>query len=221
MKKTVFISVGTVVVVVLISLALVFALGGKDELPKEDPVSLEGNWVIAAMCVADHPEFVQNQTIVFTEDRVAMYKEDHSDPYASSTYSVSEAGTLSLPDMSRQYRVDVKTNNCIRLYEDTTSYMLIIRNDGDLDANIFQGKWKVAMKGDLRNSGERMEFSGNSLNYYKGESETPAASAEFTLSETGILVVEKLGFTMHCYRVSQDTLVFIEQNGVVWELVRT
>lgn len=221
MKKPIIIILGVVFVVAAAIVSIIFAFGGSEELPKNDTVSLEGNWIVPAMYVNDTPTFVQNQSMTFSKDQAAMYKDNSDTPYASSAYSINEAGQLILSDISREYKVDMKTKNCVRLYENTTTYMLLVRTSGTATADMLAGKWNVTMKGDQLNNGESLEFSENSLNYYKAGSDKPAASSNFELSADGILSAEKLGLTMNCYPASENTILLIEQSGIVWELTKS
>lgn len=221
MKKSLVITLGVVFVVAALIVAIIFTLGGQEEPPKNEPASLEGNWLVPALYVNDVPTFVQNQSMSFSKDQASMYKDNSSTPFASSVYTINEAGQLILSDISREYKVDKKTDNCVRLYENATTYMLLVRNSGAVTTDILSGKWNVVMKGDQINNGEILEFSNDSLNYYKANSDTPFASSSFNLSSSGVISAEKLGLTMNCYLATDNTILLIEQSGIVWELTKS
>lgn len=222
MKKNVIISICAVVVVAAIALALIFVFGGQEQTPKTEKPDLSGTWVVVATYNNDTPVFSQAQYMVFTADSAAVYVSDTETPYARSSYTINEANQLLLPDISREYKVAQKTDNCVRLYESATTYMLLVRNAQDacaatpVTAEALSGKWNVTMKGDLMNGGEALEFSGDTLNYYKAGAADPITTT-YAISDAGVLTAESLGLTMYCC-ASKDAMVFVEQGGIVWEL---
>lgn len=218
MKKTVVMSIGAVLVIAALISALFFALGGGEKMMENNPILLEGSWAIVARYQNDVPTFLSHQTIIFTEDMAMMYKDDTGMPYASGLYSVNAAGQLLLPYLSREYKVTMHTRNCVRLYESATTYMLLVRNGSPVTAEMLQGRWNVAMKGDQLNNGEVLEFTERTVRYYRKGLEQPVVTAEFIFSRDGILLVEEMGLSMNCYSISEKKIALIEQSGVVWEL---
>lgn len=222
MKKTILITSGIIFVVVALVVAIAFAFGGnKEDLPENDPISLEGTWVVAANCANGTTTFVQNQTMTFTKDQAAMYKDNGEAPYASSTYSINESKQLLLPDISREYKIDLKSNNIVCLYDTTTSYMILVKNGNAVTTDALKGKWNVNIKGDQINNGDALEFTDAALNYYKANSATPAATSSFEFSNEGVLIAKELGLDLRCYLVNESTLILIEQSGVIWELSKS
>lgn len=226
MKKTGIYILCTVIVVAAVAAALVFALGGKEDAPEVQKPDLTGTWTVAAVYTNDTPTFTPGQYMVFSGTDAAMYKDGNATPFASSSYSVNEANQLLLPDISREYKIDKKTANCVRLYENTTQYMLLIKHGSTTLAptaftlDTMSGSWDVKMKGDQLNNGERLVFSGDSLSYYKAGSTEPAATATVALSDAGVLTVAAMNLTMTGYPVSADTFVLVEQGGIVWEIAK-
>ena len=224
MKKKIIFSAGLAVVVIGIVLAILFATGvfGGTDAPETEEFDIKGTWTVAAVYSNDVPTFVTNQYMVFTDTDASMYKDDTTTAFAASKYTLDSANKLAQPDISREYTVAKKSDNCVRLYDTATTYTLIIRNGyselaaAPVEASAIEGKWDIVMKGDMLNTGEAMEFNGNSLSYYKSGSPDPI-SAEFTLSDN-VISIEAMNMAMNCLKVDDNTLVFIEQSGIVWEL---
>lgn len=226
-KKTLILIICAVFVVVALAVSLIFIFSGDTEQPEQNgadkAVSLSGTWLVVANYVNDSPVFTDGQFMIFTDTTAAMYKDATSDAFAQSSYTINEVNQLILSDISREYKIDKKTDNCIRLYESTSTYMLLIRNSKDervIEAptvDFLGGKWNVTLKGDVRNNGEVMEFEGSTLKYYKDASAAPTATADYTLNGNA-LSVSALGLNMRCYKVSANTIVFVEDGGIVWEL---
>jgi hypothetical protein len=222
MKKKVLISIGAVVVAVGIVLAVLFALGvfGGTDVPETEEFSLEGTWIVAAVYNNDVPTFVEGQYMVFTGTDASMYKDDTTTAFATSTYTLDSANKLVLPEISREYKVAKKTDNCVRLYDTATTYTLIIRNDDEGLKNAaiesLDGKWNITLKGDLLNTGEAMAFTNGSLSYFKIDTPEPIM-AEYAL-ENNVISIASLNMEMNCYKIDDATLIFIEQSGIVWEL---
>ena len=220
MKKNVLYGICAAVVVVAIAAALLFVFSGKGETPEVKKPDLSGTWLVVAQYSGDQPMFTPGQVMTFADGVAAMYKDDSGEPYASGSYSINEANQLLLPDLGREYKVAVKTDNCVRLYDTTSTYMLLVRSNpenAEVSLSDLAGSWDVVMKGDQLMGGEVLAFEGSTLSYYKTPGAEATATAEISLTE-GELLAPTLNMQMQCYRVSSDTLVLVEQNGIVWEL---
>ena len=223
-KKILIISAAAVFVAAALIVALVFALGGKDEAPESKPRSLEGCWVVPALYQNDTPTFVNDQFMIFEDNQASMYKDGSETPFASGSFSINEANQLLLPDLSKEYKIQWKSDNVVRLYENATTYTLLVKiSDKSTllpSGSAISGKWNVALKGDQLNNGEVLEFENNTLKYYKSGESTPSVTAEFTLSDEGVLTAEQMGLATNCYAVSENTLVLVQNTGIVWELTK-
>ena len=230
-KRSIFLIVGTILVIAAIAASLIFIFSGNDEnggditQPPAQELSLKGTWHLVANFVKDVPAPVENQFVIFSDHQVSMFKDATGEAYAQSAYTLNDANQLILSDISKEYKLSKKSDNCIRLYDGTDTYMLLVRNCTDARENVpvttetLAGRWNVIMKGDELNNGEVLEFAGNTLNYYKPGNATPAATVEFTL-ENSILNASAMGLKMRCYKVSDNTVIFVQDTGVVWELTK-
>lgn len=225
MKKTLFYVLGAIIVVAALATSLVFVFGGDDGKENISIPDLTGNWVVVASYTNDMPTFTENQYMVFKDGMASVYRDNTEAAYATSTYSINEAAQLLLPDISREYKVDKKTDYCVRLYESATQYLLLIKNNSDdlalaaYSEESLNNKWNVAMKGDQFNNGESLVFSDGKLHYYKAGALEPAAVADFVL-ENGVIKAPSLGMEMKCYATSDNTFALVEQSGIVWELTK-
>lgn len=227
MKKSVFITIGSVVVVAALVLAIAFVLSGKGEISstQNEQLDLKGTWIVVANYNNDTPVFTENQYMTFTDTEAAMYKDAASDAFAKSSYTINETNHLILSDISREYKITQKTKNCVRLYENTDTYMLLVRNstdERDIEAvtpDLLTGKWNVTLKADTLNNGEVMEFEGTTLKYFKSENEAPVATADYTV-ENNMLSVASLNMNMRCFKINDNTIFLVEESGIVWELTK-
>ena len=225
MKKTLVYVLGGILAAIALAVSLVFILGGNNENATVNIPDLTGNWVVAATYTNNTPTFTENQYMVFKDGTAAMYKDTVDEAYATSAYSINEAAQLLLPDISREYKIDKKTERCVHLCESADQYMLLIKLNGDTLPPVpcaqddLNGKWNVTMKGDQFNNGEILEFADGTLQYYKAGASEPSAVSEFSL-ENGVIKVPSLGMEMKCYAAADNTFVLIEQNGIVWELAK-
>ena len=222
-QKILCVSSALVVLVALVA-ALIFIFSGNDVQPQTESISLNGTWIVAGEYNNDVPTFADNQYMVFSDDSASVYKDDTEKPYAVSSYSIDVANQMVLTDISREYKVEKKTDHCYRLYETATKYMLLIKNGSDdlaetvVDASMLAGKWTVTMKGDQLNNGESLNFVNDTIEYFKTPGETPAVTASYTISDDNIISADSINLKMECFFISEETMLFIEDDGIVWEL---
>lgn len=223
-KQKTLCAVGAIIVLVAFFTALIFVFGGDNDQPKAEQISLNGTWIIAAEYNNDVPVFVNDQYMVFSNDSVSVYKDDTQKPYAVSSYSINAANQIMLPDISREYKVEKKTEYCYRLYESATKYILLIKNGSDdlvetaVDTSALSGKWNVIMKGDQLNNGESLKFSNDTIEYFKTPGETPTVTANYTISNGNMISADTINLELECFLVSENTMLFVENSGIVWEL---
>ena len=223
-KQKILCILGAIVVIAALSAALIFVFGGDGSQQKAEPINLKGTWIIAGEYNNDVPVFVNNQYMVFSDDSVSVYKDDTVKPYAVSSYSINAANQIKLPDISREYKVEKKTENCYRLYESATKYMLLIKNSGDdlaeivVNSSMLAGKWNVTMKGDQLNNGESLNFVNDTLEYFKTPGETPSVTANYIVSDGNVISADSINMKMRCFFVGEKNVIFVEDSGIVWEL---
>ena len=226
MKKIITYSLCTLFVLSALIASLIFILSGNTKNISKEKLDIAGNWVVGAIYENDVPTFTDNCFAVFSAESIAFYKENSKSPYVVSKYTLNDNKELNLTDISKLYKVVVNTENCIRLYENNTVYMLLIKNQSSelkptpCTTDILNGKWEIKMKGDQFNSGELLDFNENIMSYYKDATTAPIATTSYTLSDDGILCAQDLHILMRCFVISDSTIIFIEENGVVWETTK-
>ncbi len=227
-KKSLALIICAAFVVVALAVSLIFVFSGAGKEPEKEPsntVSLPGTWVVVASFTGDVPTYTDGQFMIFTNNHVALYKDPTGEAYAESDYTLNESGKMKLPDLSREYRVDRKSENCVRLYENASTYLLLVRNsqaERKLDivsTEHLQGKWDVIAKGNEYNRGEVLEINGTTLKYFKDPTAEPYATSEFIL-DGNKLVAEKLGMNVKCYKADADTVILVQEDGNIWELTK-
>ncbi len=225
-KQKILCAVSALIVLVALAAALIFVFSGDDVQPQTETISLNGTWIVVGEYNNDVPVFADNQYMVFTGDSASVYKDDTDKPYAVSSYSIDAANQMVLSDISREYKVEKKTEYCYRLYESSTKYMLLIKNCSDdlaetvVDASMLSGKWTVTMKGDQLNNGESLNFVNDTIEYFKTPGETPAVTASYTISDGNMISADSINLKMECFFVNEETMLFVEDGGIVWELSR-
>lgn len=223
-KKAIFITC-TVVALLAIAAMIVFVFSGRDsDVPEQKVPDLSGAWEVAAMFQNGAPTFVDGQYMTFSDGR-AKYYNGNETPSAESSYSI-DVDTLKLPEISREYKVVVDTENYVRLYESHEKWMVLIRYPSDdltetpVDKTKLQGKWNVIYKAGGAVS-EVLEFSEDTLNDYRNGATTPDATSAYSWKEGAIVYAEKWNKEFEYHYVSESTIVFIETDtGYVWELER-
>lgn len=227
-KKIGYIVCGFVVLALLVGM-LVFVFSGSKDVTLPESINIDGVWEVAAVVENDNPIFIDNEYMVFEENSASAYKDEKPEPYAKSTFKITNDGQLSLPDISRNYKVDKKTDNCIRLYENAEKYMILIRYPNsdltkvNINKEMIYGKWSVVYKNsfDVEKTDEILEFSEDTLNDYRNGAVEPVSTSVYSWNENNCLFADKWGVSFEFHPLSENTVFFIEKStGVVWELQR-
>lgn len=227
MKKPIVIAICAAVVVVALVLSLLFVFSGKgkEPAPQENDFSIVGTWHIVANITKGVPVFVEDQYVTFDATKAHMYKDATDDAYEESSYTIRKDGYLVLNDTSAEYRMDCKTDNCIRLYDGADYYMLLVRSGtGErsvetVTAEYLSGRWNVNLKAGGRVLGEILDFENGTLNYYKDASAAPFATAEYTVADN-VMTAASLGMAMRCYKISDSVAVLVQEDGLAWEITK-
>lgn len=227
-KKSVIISVGAIVVIIAFALAISFVFSDNGKMPEDNvgnSFSIEGMWVVVANYTNDIPVFVENQFMNFNENEASMYKDNSDTPFAKSIYEINASNQLILSDISREYKVAPKTDNCVRFYDTATTYMLLVRNSTPenktslVTESFLQGKWNVVLKGESLNNGEVLSFENNHLEYFKNSDDKPFAASDFIVKDN-FISIDSLGLNMRCFINDENNIIFVEESGVVWGLAK-
>ena len=224
-KKTLIITITSVFVLAAIITLLIFVFSGNPTADVKS-VNLNGTWKVAAQFSNDSASLPENEFMVFTDDTATAHRDGAA--IATSKYEFSNGTNLKLPDISREYTVERKTDNHIRFYESAAVYMDLIRYPNDdlstapVDTAKLYGKWNVT----YRNSAtpiadEVICFTETEIEDYRGDSANPAAVSAYSWSSPDTLFAEKWGTQYQLIQFADNTIFFIEKpSGLVWELTK-
>ncbi|MBQ8689030.1 MAG: hypothetical protein IJ515_01540 [Clostridia bacterium] len=193
------------------------------EEPENTTSAFDGTWEIVSQVTASTHVLIDNQFVVIGNGSLSMYKDGSATPYATSSYKV-ENGKLILPDISREYDVEVKTANHIRLFAGGAGLVLVRYPNADfspvtVDTSKLVGKWQVkyrsAMDTDPTHD-EALEFTATEITDYRNGA--AVATAGYTL-EDGVLTAAAFGMTLEVHYYSEDIIFLVEvATGNAWEL---
>lgn len=222
-KKLIYVIVGVILVAVIVAL-LVFAFSG-DNTSGSKKVDINGTWRVVTCVKNGTATLIDNEFMIFTDDRANSYRDGNAEPYASSSYSIDDAMTLDLPDLSRKYTIDRRSDNHIRLYENGEVYMYLIRYPNEdmsevtMDTAIVAGKWDVVYRDtDKPISDEYLIFENSKMYDYRGDDVNPAATMDYVWYGKQI-VISTIDKTMVLHCISDTEIAFIETDtGFIWEL---
>ena len=225
MKKKAIIIVASAFVAVAVAALVIFVLlGNPKDAVKE--ISLEGNWKIAAYFSNGTPTLPAKEYIAFTSTEATAYKDGAV--IATSPYTFENGTALNLPNMSRSYTVERRTDNYIRLYQSPTVYLELIRypdnefGDNTADKTKLPGKWNVVFRNaDNPAASEVIEFTENELKDYQNGASEPSIATPYFWSADDCLTAEKMNIEFRLIQLSESKIFFIEtKSGLIWELER-
>ena len=224
-KKSIIIIASSVFVFVAIAALLFFVLSGN---PNDDmkTIELNGTWKVASYFSNGSPTLPENEYMIFTDDVAIAHRNGVA--IATSTYSLTNGTSLELSDIARQYTVERRTDNYIRLYESTNVYMELVRYPNDdlsvpsIDTEKLYDRWNVAYRNtDTPIANEILAFTENEIADYRGGSAEPVAVSSYIWTKTDCLFAEKWGIEFQMIQFSDNVVFFVEtQSGLVWELNR-
>lgn len=224
MKKKIIYVVGGIVLSVMILVLVLFAFSG-DNTTSKQTVDVIGTWKVVTYVNNGQVTFAENEYMVFEGERAEAYRDGSNEPYASSNFTIDSSGVMKLPEISRKYIVDNKSQNHIRLYETADAYICLIRcpnediSNEENDASIVIGKWDVVYRNSDRSyTEEYLVFENGMLHDYYGDSESPTTTMNYIWEENQI-VVSTINKTMMLHIISDTEIAFIETDtGYIWEL---
>lgn len=227
-KKVLFIICGAVIASIIIAM-IVFVLSGNNDMTIE-PISVEGTWKVVAYVNNGTISIVDNEYMVFDAENVSDYRNNTTEPFATSKFSIDSKMLMSLPDISRNYTVEKYTENYIRLYESQNVYMELIRYSNadmspiDVDTSTFEGKWNIIYRNTSNvYAGDYMIFENGTASQYSIGSNDPVATSSYSWQNENHLVVDGWSKEMVLYPISNDAIIMVElatDIGFIWEFQR-
>lgn len=225
MKKKLIYSACAVFIIISIAFMAVFVLSGEKQ--DHNVADLAGTWKVVASVDSGSVTVKDHEFMVFDSERAYDYRNGDSEPYASSKYKMEEGKdiVLELPDLSRKYIMDVKSPNCISLYENPEKLICIVRYPNEDRADVefnpsdLIGKWNVIYRNTEELTDEVLEFSDTELKDYRNEESEPKLVSSYLWKNSDCLMVEKLNKSFKVYPLSNETLILMEiDTADLWEL---
>ncbi len=224
MKKKLIYVIWGIIVVVALAVMLIFALSG-DITTKQQEVNIFGTWRVVSYVNNGVASLVEDEFIVFNGEQAFLYRDNNNKPYASSLYEIDASLLMELPEISRKYTIEPKSENHIRLYESAEIYLYLIRYPNEnmsaieVDNSVVTGKWNVTYRDTAHPiENEYLVFEDGKMLDYRNNDETPVATMEYTWNQNDI-VIPTINKTMVLHIISENEIVFIETDtGFIWEL---
>lgn len=222
-KKIIYVACGCVLAT-LIALLLLFVFSGDINTLNKN-VDVTGVWKVVTHVKDGSATLLENEFMVFKDGHASVYRNGNKEVYASSNFTIDSSMLMELSDISRKYTVEYRSNNLLRLYENSNMYMCLIRypnqdmGDMEIDTSIVEGKWNVVYRdSDKTYAGEYLVFQNGIMHDYNGNDESPNLTINYSWSENKILM-PSINKKMILYVISNSEIVFIETDtGYIWEL---
>lgn len=224
-KKSVIIFTMSAFVILAIGALVIFAFSG-NLTGNVKTVNLSGTWKVAAYFSNGTPTLPDKEFMVFTDDSAIAHRDGVA--IATSKYSITGGTNLELTEISRKYTVEHRTDNYVRLYENASVYMELIRypnedlSDISVDATKLYDKWNVVYRNtNTPIADEILIFTENAIKDYRNGSTEPAAVSNYSWTNEDCLLADKWGIEFQLIQLSEYSIFFIEkQSGLIWELHR-
>ncbi len=224
MKKKFVYVVGGIVLAVMLSILVLFAFSGDNTIANQT-LDVEGTWKVVTYVNNGTATLVENEFMIFSNGQANAYRDGNKDPYASSNFTIDSSMLMHLPEISRKYTVDSRSQNHIRLYESADTYMCLIRyfnedvNNVEVDTSIVDARWDVVYRDSDENyANEYLIFENGIMYDYDGEDESPVATLDYVWNENQIFI-SAINKTMILHIISNTEIAFIETDtGYIWEL---
>ena len=222
-RKSVYLICGVILVAAIAAL-LAFVVSGNNT-PENAEFDVAGTWRVVTYVTGEGATLIDKEFMVFTDGQAKAYRDSGAEPYASSSYSVDSTMTLEMPEVSKKYTIDRRSDNHIRLYESAETYMYLIRypnadmSEATIDTAVVTGKWNVVYRDtDSPIADEYLVFENGQMHDYRGNGEAPAATMDYVWDGNQI-VISSINKTMTLHIISDTEIAFIETDtGFIWEL---
>lgn len=227
MKKKLPFIISGVVIAVVITAMVMFALSGRDNV-SVDPLNVEGTWKVAVSVSTGSMSIVDDEYMIFNNDTASDYRD--GEVFVQSNFSLDDSLQMALPDIGRKYSVTRYTDNYIRLYEGQDTYLDLIRYGDpgmgplDFDTASFDGAWDITFRmTDRVYAGDYMVFENGTASQYSGGAPDPTATSSYSWQDGNHLLVDVWSKEMVAYPLSDSVFMLVElatDTGCIWELQR-
>ena len=222
-KRSIYLICGIILVAAIAAL-LAFVFSGNNT-PANAVFDVTGTWRVVTYVKGETATLIDKEFMVFTDGQAQAYRDGGAEPYASSSYSVDSTMTLEMPEVSKKYTIDKRSDNHIRLYENAETYMYLLRypnaDMGEIAINtaVVTGKWNVVYRDtDSPIADEYLVFENGQMHDYRGNGEAPVATMDYVWDGNQI-IISSINKTMTLHIISDTEIAFIETDtGFIWEL---
>lgn len=222
-KNVIYVACGSFIIIAVIGL-LLFIFSGENLTEKKD-FDIDGRWRVVTYINNGEVNLIENEFMIFSDNHADAYRDGKEQPYASSNFTINSSQQMLLPEISKKYIIDIRSENHIRLYESADTYMYLIRYpnedmcDEKIDISNILGKWDVVYRDSAENyTNEYLVFEDKKMYDYQGNSESPVATLEYFWDGNQI-VIDSINKRMVLHIISDIEIIFVETDtGFLWEL---
>lgn len=226
MKNKGYIFSGVLLGLLIIAM-IVFVIRVNNDSPV-DNTFIEGSWKVLIHYDGETITPVDNEYLVFSAGTAYFYRDSLETPIVTTSYELGNDLILELKENSKQYKVEKKTDNHIRLYDSPTSSIYLIRH---LEANLspvsfnsddVSGKWNVVYHDtDDVITNEYLVFENDKLFAYRNNKTEPAMVFDYYW-EGNQITLGGGKLIMYAYTISNDVIAFVEKDSpIYWELQKS
>ena len=216
-KKSLFVVGGIIILTVFIAVIVFVLNGGKDENNVGSEFDFSGTWMVYQYA----ENKIDNEIMVFSDNKVADYRDGNAESYLESTYTY-EDGTLKLTDISKEFVVKVISENNIYLVEpDTREWKLVkIAEEGKevikITSSDLIGKYKVISVAGEKKENEIVDFSEDKfVDTRNGEVYLECA---YEIIGENLINVVDISKEYYVYK-NNDFLILVDKaDRYVWEM---
>jgi len=207
-------------VVLLFSTVLVACNDSNDNNQNEENGKtsfLVGTWMeVSYYTEGSAPTFNEGVYFEFSEN-AAVYT--NGSTQHNSSYTFTNGDTLNLPELNREYKVLVRSDNIIQLALSLegpfTTLLKVNSKENTIDKSLVLRTWDVTLHGNSAPSQAEVVTFDNT-----GKLTLNSNELTYTWDETApVFTIGGINLTVKVVFVSEDLLVFVQQHdGYVWEL---
>lgn len=161
MKNKLYIIIGSSILVLAIIAASVFLIAAKGLKSSTLSFVFNGTWMLFDSTTTA----VNEQYLVFDDDRVSVYKEKGK-AYTTSDFKHTD-GLLKLPESDVEFVVDIGTDNCLFMHGPIAVMFTLVRYteepfvEQNYNMSLRHGTWDVVFRGHKAYENETLVLEGN------------------------------------------------------------
>lgn len=228
-KKKVLFIVGIVLTVAIVIGLVIFLVVTKtkdDNSQEFNDETLVGTWRVVAIedDIEGSVTFVSNEFVTFDKTTFNYYV--YGQKVRTSSYSISDEGFLTLPDLDVGYFLATKTSNYIKLWESETRCRAIVKypyedmSEISYSTSSITGRWDVTFHDKATNiTSEYWNFADGTLTQYVNGETSPSVTTAYVWKSGNQLSAADIGKEMVLNFVEENVIILTETDtGKIYEL---